>query len=82
MFASVPLIMRRMFALCVQKIKKVSTDDMPRKLGSRRKNTIKGPDIVEIKADKDDMRKIAADSSQIMQVTKPNKKFMEITIPI
>ena len=71
-----------MFALCVQKIKKVSTDDMQRKLGSKRKNTIKGPDIVEIKADKDDMRKIAADSSQIMQVTKPNKKFMEITIPI
>ena len=82
MFASVPLIMRRMFALCVQKIKQVSTADVQRKLESRRKNTKKGPDIVEIKADKDDMRKIAADRSQIMQVTKPNKKFMEITIPI
>ena len=82
MFDSVPLRMRRMFSLCVQKIKHESMADTPTKLESNRKNTIKGPDIVEIKADKDDMRKIAADSSQIMQVTKPNKKFMEITIPI
>ena len=82
MFASVPLRMRRMFALCVQKIKQVSTADIPRKLLSRRKNTIKGPDIVEIKADKDDMRMTTAHISQIRQVTKPNKKFIEITIPI
>ena len=82
MFDSVPLRMRRMFALCVQKIKQDSMADIPRKLGSKRKNTIKGPDIVEINAEKDEMRNIAADSSQITQVTKPNKKFIEITMPI
>tara|TARA_B100001057_G_scaffold142980_1_gene142667 strand:- start:84 stop:299 length:216 start_codon:yes stop_codon:yes gene_type:complete len=71
-----------MFALCVQKIKQVSNADIPRRLESKRKSTIKGPDIAEIKADKDDIRKIAADSSQIMQVTEPKKKFMEIAIPM
>jgi len=82
MFDSVPLRMRRMFALCVQKIKQDSVADIPRKLESKRKNTIKGPDIVETNAEKDDMRNIAADSSQIRQVTKPKKKFIEITMPI
>ena len=71
MFDSVPLRIRRMFALCVQKIKQESKADIPSKLESRIKNTIKGPDIVEINADKDDLRSIAADSSQIRQVTKP-----------
>ena len=71
-----------MFALCVQKIKQESVADIPRKLVSKRKNTIKGPDIVEINAEKDEMRNIAADSSQIRQVTKPKKKFIEITMPI
>ena len=74
--------MRRMFALCVQKIKQDSMADIPRKLESKRKNTIKGPDIVEINAENDEMRNIAADSSQITQVTKPNKKFIEVTMPI
>ena len=46
------------------------------------KNTIKGPEIVEINADKDEMRNIAADSSQIRQVTKPKMKFIEITMPM
>ena len=82
MFDSVPLRMRRMFALCVQKIKQESMADIPRKLESKRKNTIKGPDIVEIKAERDEIRNIAADNSQIRQVTKPKKKFIEITIPI
>ena len=82
MFDSVPLRMRRMFALCVQKIKQDSMADIARKLGSKRKNTIKGPDIVEINAEKDEMRNIAADRSQITQVTKPNKKFIEVTMPI
>ena len=82
MFDSVPLRIRRMFALCVQKIKQESKADIPRKLESKRKNTIKGPDIVEINADKDEMRNIEADSSQIKQVTKPKKKFIEITMPI
>ena len=82
MFDSVPLRMRRMFALCVQKIKQDSMADIPRKLESKRKNTIKGPDIVEINAENDEMRNIAADSSQITQVTKPNKKFIEVTMPI
>ena len=78
MLDSVPLRMRRMFALCVQKIKQESTADIPRKLESKRKKTIKGPDIVESNADKDEMRNIAADSSQIRQVTRPKKKFIEI----
>ena len=82
MLDSVPLRMRRMFALCVQKIKQESTADIPRKLESKRKKTIKGPDIVESNADKDEMRNIAADSSQIRQVTRPKKKFIEITMPI
>ena len=82
MFDSVPLRMRRMFALCVQKIKQESKADIPSRLESRRKNTIKGPDIDEINADKEEMRSIAADSSQIRQVTKPKKKFIEITMPI
>ena len=82
MFDSVPLRMRRMFALCVQKIKHESVVDIPRKLESKRKNTIKGPDIVEINAEKDEMRNIAADSSQIRQVTKPKMKFIEITMPM
>lgn len=82
MFDSVPLRMRRMFALCVQKIKQDSVADIPRKLESKKRNTIKGPDIVEINAEKDEMRNIAADSSQIRQVTKPKKKFIEITMPI
>ena len=82
MFDSVPLRIRRMFALCVQKIKQESIADIPRKLESKRKNTIKGPEIVESNAEKDEMRNIAADSSQIMQVTKPNKKFIEVTMPI
>jgi len=82
MFDSVPLRIRRMFVLCVQKIKQESMADIPRKLESKRKNTIKGPEIVEINAEKDEMRNIAADSSQIKQVTKPNKKFIEITMPI
>ena len=82
MFDSVPLRMRRMFALCVQKIKQDSVTDIPRKLESKKRNTIKGPDIVEINAEKDEMRNIAADSSQIRQVTKPKKKFIEITMPI
>ena len=82
MFDSVPLRMRRMFALCVQKIKQDSVTDIPRKLESKRKNTIRGPDTVEINAEKDEMRNIAADSSQIRQVTKPKKKFIEITMPI
>ena len=82
MFDSVPLRMRRMFALCVQKIKQESVADIPRKLESKRKNTIKGPDIVEINAEEDEIRSIAADSSQIRQVTKPKKKFIEITMPI
>ena len=82
MFDSVPLRMRRMFALCVQKIKQESMTDIPRKLESKRKKTIKGPDTVEINADKDEMRSIAADSSQIRQVTKPKKKFIEITMPM
>ena len=82
MFDSVPLRMRRMFALCVQKIKQESVADIPRNLESKRKNTIRGPDIVAINAEKDEMRNIAADSSQIRQVTKPKKKFIEITMPI
>ena len=82
MFDSVPLRIRRMFALCVQKIKQESIADIPRKLESKRKNTIKGPEIVESNAEKDEMRNIAADSSQIMQVTKPKRKFIEITMPI
>ncbi len=82
MFDSVPLRMRRMFALCVQKIKQDSVADIPRKLESKKRNTIKGPDIVEINAEKDEMRNIAADISQIRQVTKPKKKFIEITMPI
>ena len=82
MFDSVPLRIRRIFALCVQKIKQESIAEIPRKLESKRKNTIKGPEIVEINADKEEMRNIAADSSQITQVTKPNKKFIEITMPI
>ena len=82
MFDSVPLRMHRMFALCVQKIKQDSVADIPRKLESKKRNTIKGPDIVEINAEKDEMRNIAADSSQIRQVTKPKKKFIEITMPI
>ena len=82
MFDSVPLRMRRMFALCVQKIKQESMADIPRRLGSKRKNTRKGPDIVEINAEKDDMRNIAADSSQIRQVIKPKRKSIEITMPI
>ncbi len=82
MFDSVPLRMRRMFALCVQKIKQESMAEIPRKLESKRKNTIKGPDIVEINADKDEMRNITADSSQIRQVTKPKIKFIEITMPM
>ena len=82
MFDSVPLRIRRMFALCVQKIKQESIADIPRKLESKRKNTIKGPEIVESNAEKDEMRNIAADSSQIKQVNKPKKKFSEITMPI
>ncbi len=82
MFDSVPLRMRRMFALCVQKIKQESNADIPRKLGSRRKNTITGPEIVEINADNDEIRSITADISQIRQVTKPKRKFIEITMPI
>ena len=82
MFDSVPLRIRRMFALCVQKIKQESIADIPRKLESKRKNTIKGPEIVESNAEKDEMRNIAADSSQITQVTNPNKKFIEVTMPI
>ena len=82
MFDSVPLRIRRMFALCVQKIKQESIADIPRKLESKRKNTIKGPEIVESNAEKDEMRNIVADSSQITQVTKPNKKFIEVTMPI
>ena len=82
MFDSVPLRIRRMFALCVQKIKQESIADIPRKLESKRKNTIKGPEIVESNAEKDEMRNITADSSQITQVTKPNKKFIEVTMPI
>ncbi len=82
MFDSVPLRIRRMFALCVQKIKQESIADIPRKLESKRKNTIKGPEIVESNAEKDEMRNIAADSSQITQVTKPNKKFIAVTMPI
>ena len=82
MFDSFPSRMRRMFARCVQKTKQESKTDIPRKLESKRKNTIKGPDIVEINAEKDEMRNIAADSSQITQVTKPNKKFIEVTMPI
>ena len=82
MFDSVPLRIRRMFALCVQKIKQESMADNPRRLESKRKNTIKGPDIVESNAEKDEMRNIAADSSQITQVTKPKKKFIEITMPM
>ena len=82
MFDSVPLRIRRMFALCVQKIKQESIADIPRKLESKRKNTIKGPEIVESNAEKDEMRNIAAASSQITQVTKPNKKFIEVTMPI
>ncbi len=71
-----------MFVLCVQKIKQENKADIPSKLESSRKNTIKGPDIVETNADKEEMRSIAADSSQIRHVIKPNKKFIEITIPI
>ena len=82
MFDSVPLRIRRMFALCVQKIKQESIADIPRKLDSKRKNTIKGPEIVESNAEKDEMRNIAADNSQITQVTIPNKKFIEVTMPI
>ena len=82
MFDSVPLRIRRMFALCVQKIKQESIAEIPRKLESKRKNTIKGPEIVESNAEKDEMRNIAADSSQIKQVNKPKKKFSEITMPI
>ena len=82
MFDSVPLRMRRMFSLCVQKIKQESIADIARKLESKRKNTIKGPAIVEINAEKDEMRNIAADSSQIRQVIKPKKKFIEIMMPI
>ena len=82
MFDSFPSRMRRMFARCVQKTKQESKTDIPRKLESKRKNTIKGPEIVEINAERDEMRITAADSSQIRQVTKPKKKFMEITIPI
>ena len=82
MFDSVPLRMRRMFSLCVQKIKHESMADTPTKLESNRKNTIKGPDIVVTNAEKDEMRNIAADSSQIRQVTKPKNKFIEITMPI
>ena len=82
MFDSVPLRIRRMFALCVQKIKQESIADIPRKLESKRKNTIKGPEIVESNAEKDEMRNIAADNSQITQVTIPNKKFIEVTMPI
>ena len=82
MFDSVPLRMRRMFALCVQKIKQESMADIPRRLGSNRKNTRKGPDIDETNAEKDEMRNIAADSSQIRQVTNPKMKFIEITMPM
>ena len=71
-----------MFCLCVKKIKQESKADIPSKLESSRKNTIKGPEIVEINADKDEMRNIAADSSQIRQVTKPKMKFIEITMPM
>ena len=82
MFDSVPLRIRRIFALCVQKIKQESIADIPRKLESKRKNTIKGPEIVESNAEKDEMRNILADNSQITQVAKPNKKFIEVTMPM
>ena len=71
-----------MFCLCVKKIKQVSSIDMPKKLDSEKKYNRNGPNIAEIKADNDDMRKITADNNQIMHIIIPEVKFIEITIPM
>ena len=74
--------MRLMFCLCVKKIKQVSSIEIPTKLDLNEKYTSNGPNIAEIKADNDDMRKITADNNQIMHVIIPKVIFKEITIPM
>ena len=71
-----------MFCLCVKNIKPVSSIDIPTKLDFKKKYTRNGPNIAEIKADKEDMWKITADINQIMHVIMPKVKFIEITIPM
>ncbi len=82
MRVSVPLRMRLMFCLCVKKIIQVSRIDIPIKLVFNKKYTRNGPNIAEINADNEDMRKITADNNQIMHVIIPTVKFIEIAIPM
>tara|TARA_B100001248_G_C27169771_1_gene357380 strand:+ start:476 stop:676 length:201 start_codon:yes stop_codon:yes gene_type:complete len=66
----------------VKKIIQVSRIDIPIKLVFNKKYARNGPNIAEINADNDDMRKITADNNQIMDVIIPTVKFIEIAIPI